>query len=471
MANDDDRVQVLSTTLVHANKKTTQPPPPSERIPLTPCDLRLLLVGTIQKGLLFRKPADTTAETTAEFVEKLKSSFSAALALFYPFAGRLSAEEHPEDGTATVYIDCNDAGAPFVHAAAAGVSVADILEPVYIPSVLWSFFPLNWLRNYHGFEHPLAAVQVTELSDGIFVGWTISHAVADGATIWKFVKFWSALCRDLAGDDLSLPAPAPVFSRDWFIDEKHLPIKIPITKIKDFEDEGKIVFPLLKERVLHFSRRKLEDLKARANAEAADIGFGGKISSLQSLISHLWRAVIRNGGGGVKKKNIPDQDSEEEAAFVVQVGFRSRFVPEDYFGNAVITWPILVKLRELAGHVADDKGLGRVAAEVNKVVAGLTDEKLKGAVESWIENQKMPTLSGLVAGGMALSSSPRFDVYGNDFGWGKPVAVRSGAGNKFDGKLTVYPGVENGSVDVEICLSPETAARLESDAEFVAALG
>ncbi|CAI0450369.1 unnamed protein product [Linum tenue] len=308
MANDDDvRVQVLSTSLVHAHNKTT---PPSERIPLTPCDLRLLLVGTIQKGLLFRKP---TAAAAAAFVDNLKSSFSAALASFYPFAGRLSADEHPEDGTATVYIDCNDAGAPFVHASAAGVSVADILDPVYIPPVLWSFFPLNWLRNHHGFDHPLAAVQVTELSDGIFVGWTISHAVADGATIWKFVKSWSALCRRGGHDSSSTAA----FSRDWFIDEKHRPIKMPITKFKEFEeDEGKIVFPSLKERVLHFSRRKLDDLKARANTEVADIGFGGKISSLQSLISHLWRAVIRNGGGGVKK-NVSEE--EEEAAFVIQV--------------------------------------------------------------------------------------------------------------------------------------------------------
>ncbi|CAI0399295.1 unnamed protein product [Linum tenue] len=443
MANDDDaRVQVLSTSLVHANNKTTQPPPPYGRIPLTPCDLRLLLVGTIQKGLLFRKPAAATT-TTVAFVDSLKSSFSAALALFYPFAGRLSADEHPEDGTATIYIDCNDAGAPFAHASAAGVSVADILDPVYIPSdVILSFFPLNWLRNYHGFEHPLAAVQVTELSDGVFVGWTISHAVADGATIWKFVKSWSALCRGdydhkLIGPNNSncrekiildlIPlfdnyvSSTAAFSRNWFIDEKHRLIKIPITKIKEFEGEGKIVFPQLKERVLHFSRRTLEDLKTRANAEA-----DGKISSLQSLISHLWRAVIRN-------KNItldPDSD-QEEAAFVVQVGFRSRFVPEDYFGNAVITWPIVVKLTELSG--GRDKGLGRVAAEVNKVVAGLTDEKLKGAVESWIENPKMPTLRGLVAGGMALSSSPRFDVYGNDFGWGKPVAVRNGPRNKFDG--------------------------------------
>ncbi|CAL1391223.1 unnamed protein product [Linum trigynum] len=452
---DDVRVQVLSTSLVHANNKTT---PPSERIPLTPCDLRLLLVGTIQKGLLFRKPTAADTSAAAAFVDNLKSSFSAALASFYPFAGRLSADEHPEDGTAAVYVDCNDAGAPFVHASAAGVSVADILDPVYIPPVLWSFFPLNWLRNHHGFDHPLAAVQVTELSDGIFVGWTISHAVADGATIWNFVKLWSALCRQ--GDDDS-SSMAAAFSRDWFIDEKHHPIKILITKIKQLEqeDEDKIV---LKERILHFSRRKLKDLKSRANAEAADIvGFRGNISSLQSLISHLWRAVIRN-------KNISDPDSEEEAVFIVQVGLRSRFVPEDYFGNAVIPWPIVVKLKELSG--GRDKGLGRVAAEVNKVVAGLTDEKLKGAVESWIENPKMPTLRGFVAGGMVLSSSPRFDVYGNDFGWGKPVAVRSGSGNKFDGKLTVYPGVENGSVDVEICLSPERAARLESDTEFMAAL-
>ncbi|CAN1192105.1 Uncharacterized acetyltransferase At3g50280 [Linum perenne] len=199
--------------------------------------------------------------------------------------------------------------------------------------------------------------------------------------------------------------------------------------INDIEGEnGNLVLPPLKERVFHFSRQKLDDLKAQANAATNG---DNKISSLQSLMSHLWRAMIRNG------KKHPDP--EAEVAFVVQVGFRSRLkprFPDDYFGNAVMTWPIALKVK-----VLQEEGLGHVAAEINK-------------------------------GGMALSGSPRFDVYGNDFGWGPPAAVRSGAGNKFDDKVTVYPGAEGGgSMDVEICLSPETAERLGSDREFMAAVG
>ncbi|CAI0544391.1 unnamed protein product [Linum tenue] len=189
----------------------------------------------------------------------------------------------------------------------------------------------------------------------------------------------------------------------------------------------------LKERVFHFSREKLAALKAQANAEsAAAAGGGSQISSLQSLISHIWRAVFRN------RSNNPDPDRDRK--FLLFFGFRSRLQPrvlEDYFGNALVSQSVVLKESEL---LVAEKGLGRVAAAVNK-------------------------------GLMLLGSSPRYDVYGNDFGWGKPVAVRSGAGNKFDGKVTVYPGVEAGSMDVEICLLPETAERLGRDLEFMAAVG
>ncbi|OEL22143.1 hypothetical protein BAE44_0016837 [Dichanthelium oligosanthes] len=45
---------------------------------------------------------------------------------------------------------------------------------------------------------------------------------------------------------------------------------------------------------------------------------------------------------------------------------------------------------------------------------------------------------------LVTGSSSRFDVFGNDFGWGKPVAIRSGVGNKADGKATVFEGPERG---------------------------
>ena len=37
-----------------------------------------------------------------------------------------------------------------------------------------------------------------------------------------------------------------------------------------------------------------------------------------------------------------------------------------------------------------------------------------------------------------MGSSPRFNMYGNEFGMGKGVAVRSGYANKFDGKVKYH---------------------------------
>lgn len=59
-------------------------------------------------------------------------------------------------------------------------------------------------------------------------------------------------------------------------------------------------------------------------------------------------------------------------------------------------------------------------------------------------------------------------MYENDFAWGKPMAVRSGWTNKFDGKISAFPGPSGGgSVDLEVVLAPQTMAALESDLEFM----
>ncbi|KAI8006050.1 putative acetyltransferase [Camellia lanceoleosa] len=67
-----------------------------------------------------------------------------------------------------------------------------------------------------------------------------------------------------------------------------------------------------------------------------------------------------------------------------------------------------------------------------------------------------------------MMRSPRFAMYDNDFGWGRPIVVWSGRANKFDGKISAFPGREGGgSVDLEVVLAPETMAGLESDLEFM----
>lgn len=58
-------------------------------------------------------------------------------------------------------------------------------------------------------------------------------------------------------------------------------------------------------------------------------------------------------------------------------------------------------------------------------------------------------------------------MYGNDFGWRKPVAIRSGLGNKYKPKFTFFlSGEEDGDMDIEACLFPETLLGIEKDEEF-----
>ena len=117
-----------------------------------------------------------------------------------------------------------------------------------------------------------------------------------------------------------------------------------------------------------------------------------------------------------------------------------------------------------------EHGLSWVAWQINKVIASQTAEEVKKYIEDWLKAPKIFKFSGATSNELITGSSPRFNVYGNDFGWGRPITVRSGLGNKSDGKLTVFPGAEEGSIDFEACLSFETLQTMADDEEFMEAL-
>ncbi|KAI9165537.1 hypothetical protein LWI28_015871 [Acer negundo] len=440
-------IRLISASTVHAAADDQKKEQPNLRIELTPWDLQLLLVDSIQKGLLFRKPKESQINC---LIHHLKTSLSRTLDFFAPLAGRLATIKH-DDNTISFFIDCNNAGAEFVHAIADGVSIADIIESTYVPEIVYSFFPLNGIKNYEGTSNPLLAVQATELVDGIFIACTINHTTGDGSSFWHFFNSWSEISRGF--DCLSRP---PILQR-WFLPDIVFPIRIPNLICKQVLC-SKFILPPLKQRVFHFSRENIAKLKAKANVE---IGTNNKISSLQALLSHLWRSAIRNN-----KILDPDQ----EVNYRLLIGVRPRLInppmPQEYFGNAVQAGSITMKAREVL-----DQGLGYVAWKMNRMVAMHTEEKLLlNFLESWIESPQLLTMDSMVTNALVTSSSPWFNVYGNDFGWGRPIAVRSGPGNKSDGKITLFEGVEEGSVDIEACLSPETLQGMDMDAEFMDAV-
>ncbi|KAK9284173.1 hypothetical protein L1049_023341 [Liquidambar formosana] len=426
-------IRLISTSTVRPASQTES----TQRIELTPWDIRLLLLEAIQKGLLFLKPT-------------LPQQKQEENTIFAPLAGLLAATQN-DDNTTSFFIQCNNAGAEFTHAVADGVAVADILNPVYVPRIVHSFFPLNGVTNFEGTSKPLLAIQVTELVDGIFIGCTMNHVVADGTSFWHFFNSWAEISR--GSDHVSDP---PVLPR-WFLDGTDRPIRLRLPH--DEQLYKKFALPPLEERVFHFTKEKIAELKAKANAETAGGSANNQISSLQALLAHVWRAVTR--GRNLK----PDQFIQ----YRLVVGARPRLNPplsSHYFGNAVRGGIVRIKAGELV-----ENGLGYAALKMKEVVASQTDETIRNYLECWAQNPKLLTLSSMIPeNGLITGSSPRFNVYGTDFGWGRPVAVRSGAGNKTDGKMTVFPGVEEGSVDIEACLLAETLEAIGDDAEFMEAV-
>ena len=120
---------------------------PHLKIHLTPWDLRFLLKDNLQRGLVFHKPKPEYDPHRVTLIKKLQTSLSRTLDFFFPLAGRLATIEHGDE-TVSFFIDCNNAGAEFLHAVADGVSVSDIIEQTYVPDhIVSSFFPLMGLET------------------------------------------------------------------------------------------------------------------------------------------------------------------------------------------------------------------------------------------------------------------------------------------------------------------------------------
>ncbi|KAL0017428.1 hypothetical protein SO802_004497 [Lithocarpus litseifolius] len=418
---------------------------------LSPWDLTMLSVHYIQKGLLYNKPppADAQEDFIKSLLDKLKQSLSVALVHFYPLSGRLVTQINENPPSSLVFVDCsNSPGAKFIYAAL-DMTISDILSPIDVPSIVQSFFDHDRAVNHDGHTRPLLTVQVTELKDGIFIGCSMNHCIVDGTSYWHFFNAWSEIFQ-AQGNNISLTRP-PIHKR-WFPDGGpilNLPFKHQDEFISRFEA------PNLRERMFHFSSESIAKLKAKANAESNT----NKISSFQSLSALVWRCITR-------ARHLPhDQITHCRLA----INNRARMephLPNDYFGNSISAGAAVTTAGELLEH-----SLGWAAWKLHELVANHTDKIVRGWLDNWLKSPFVYQLDRMFdPHSVMMGSSPRFNKYGNEFGMGKAVALRSGYANKFDGKVSSYPGKEGGSIDLEMCLPPDSMSALESDEEFMDAV-
>ncbi|KAI3673042.1 hypothetical protein L6452_39151 [Arctium lappa] len=417
-----------------------------QHIHFTPFELPFLNANYSQKGLLFTKPPPENQDfSITTYLDELRRSLSATLTHFYPLAARLATRKQENPHSYVIYIDPeNSPGVKFVYATV-DVNISDILTSTHVPLVVHSFFDLNHVINHDGHTLPLLSIQVTELNDGIFIGGSVNHLIADGTSFWHFMAAWSETFRS--------KEQVRCFKRRAI--ERYDPIiNLPFTHHDQFIERFK--HPLFKERFFHFSSATVSSLKAKANTECNTV----KISSLQAVAALLWRCVTR----------IRRLSDESETICKLVVNNRCRVNPplsDDYFGNPIQTVRGTATVEDLMGH-----GLGWTALRLHEAVGNHDNTAVEKWVESWLKNRVIYKFSGMFHPNVVhIGSSPRFDMYGCEFGLGKAVAARSGGANKADGKMTMYPGRNGGgSMDVEVCLLPEHMKDLEDDDEFINAL-
>lgn len=443
---------------------------------LSVSDLPMLSCHYIQKGCLFTRPP----YPIDSLINLLKRGLSQTLSHFPPLAGRLTTDP---DGH--VYLTCNDAGVDFIHAEASNLFIRDLLGPTHVPECFKEFFAFDRTVSYCGHFIPILAVQVTEFNDGVFIGCTVNHAVIDGTSLWNYFNTFAEMCRGV-----KKISRQPDFSRDSIL-VSPVVLKLP-------EGGPKITFNSnepLKERIFSFNRESIQKLKAKTNnqkwkeSDNSQVINGFEIlhkhdndpllnwfkrtvsidedkltetkttvelSSFQSLCALLWRAVTR-------ARKLPPSKT---TTFRMAVNCRHRLEPKlhpYYFGNAIQSIPIYATASDVLS-----RDLEWCAEQLNKNVKAHDNNMVRHFVEDWEGNPRCFPLGNADGASITMGSSPRFPMYDNDFGWGKPLAVRSGRANKFDGKISAFPGRDgSGTVDLEAVLAPETMTALEADLEFM----
>ena len=418
---------------------------------LTHWDIAMLSTHYIQKGLLFKKPTSSSLNQhhfIENLVDKLKHSLSLTLFHFHPLAGRLVTHKTQDPPSYTVFIDCtNSPGAKFIHATL-DITINDILSPIDVPPIVQSFFDHDKAVSHDGHTMSLLSIQVTELVDGVFIGCSMNHCIGDGTAYWNFFNTFSEIFQN----EVPIYGPIshqPIHNR-WFPQGYGPTINLPFKHHEEFVHRYET--PILRERIFHFSAESIAKLKAKANEESNT----SQISSFQSLSALVWRSITR----------ARQLQHRERTTCKMATDNRTRMeppLPKEYFGNSLHAVSAETTVGELL-----ENDLGWAAWKIHLAVVNHNDKVVRRSVEEWFSSPFVyRTDLFFDPYTVMMGSSPRFNMYGNEFGMGKALAVRSGYANKFDGKVTSYPGQEGGgSVDLEVCLSPDKMMALEADEEF-----
>ncbi|KAL4382645.1 Malonyl-CoA:anthocyanidin 5-O-glucoside-6''-O-malonyltransferase [Arachis hypogaea] len=342
--------------------------PSSTSLPLTFFDILWLRLPPVQRVFFYEFPNQPSLFYDT-ILPKLKHSLSLALTYYFPLAGILN---WPHDSNKpiitynvgdTLSLIVAESDADFNH-----LSGSDLCEA----SEVHHLVPELTISDD---QASVLALQVTLFPNhGFSIGITSHHAVLDGKTSTSFIKSWAYLCNKL-GDSSSSPCDLP-------------------PELSPFLD-----------------REIVEDPKG---VEAKYLSDWLKQGGPNNRSLKVWNLQGPQDSIRAKAEKV-----NTNRVFVgLNVDCRSRLdppLPPTYFGNCIGGRLAVAETKGLLG----EDGIVVAVQSLSNALETLKDGVLSGA-----ENWSSLLHDGLHDGKfMSAAGTPRFEVYGNDFGWGKPKKV------------------------------------------------
>jgi len=352
----------------------------------------------------FSHDKNTSNVNQAEIYSLLKRSLSAALVIYYPFAGRLKGDDNT--------VDCDDQGVDFFEARV-DAYLSDIMEAPQSKE-LTQFAPSKSEEN----GGVLLSIQLNYFNCGaIAIGITICHRIADGCTSGMFLKTWAAMAR---GETDTL---APSFVAASCFPPKEIP---PYERSSQHWVDS---------RRFCFSSSKIAAL--RAEVVAANLV---KPTRTELVTAALWKWVIAKQGRlsvacqAVNIRRKMDPPSSESAFGNLIHGVFALGCAEMDLGQ------LIIKMREATGKI-DSEFMKEMQGENGYDVILRHFKKMEG----YIFDKEVDCVM--------FSSWCGLPFYGWDFGWGKLVWV-STASRGYPNHIMLIDSVSDiGGIEVWITIN------------------
>ncbi|KAL5731391.1 hypothetical protein ACHQM5_004124 [Ranunculus cassubicifolius] len=391
--------------------------PPSS-LPLTTLDVPWLPLPTVQRLLFyeFHHPKTYFLET---IIPNIKHSLSVTLQHFFPLAGNLAwplSSSIPE----IQYVDGD-----FLLLTVAESDHVDFTNLVgnqpKVANDLYRLAPKLPDRSTDKLLS-LMALQVTLFpNQGICIGITYSHVVADGRAIHHFIKSWASICRQHGKDGEFL---LPFHDRSMLIKKSVDTVRVNCLKkynitrdtfylSKNHSDFDSVALPTNEKILATFIMRPDSIKRLRQSVQSRIVNEKLHLSTFVLTCAYVWVCLIKAQCG----EEAAEEDTKEEFEYLIfSVDSRSRLdppLPSTFFGNCLTGIFLKTKASDLTGK----DGIIIAAALIGNAIQNMENgDAIIRDVERLLSSDILFSSNRI----FSVAGSPKFGIYETDFGWGNP---------------------------------------------------